>query len=178
MSKLITNPYHASPDPRGLTRVSCRVSAVDHALIERLFLHLNGLQDVILSTLYHDFIQRLRTTFNIPTGCAVPDDNVAWFDDHASIDILRGLLGIADRTGDNTAASAQHDAGGVNRLHQGVQYIEAIGADTPGDAEPRSDSPRCRKEDQDQKERQRVPRNGPIGTTNVEDLMRQVGLID
>jgi len=56
---MATNPYHHIPYPNRKA-INCRVDVADVIYIERLYPMMTGLQDKILSTLFHRFIQHLK----------------------------------------------------------------------------------------------------------------------
>lgn len=151
---MATNPYHHIPYP-DRKAINCRVDVADVIYIERLYPMLTGLQDKILSTLFHRFIQHLKQlelTNNEPIEPAwtVGHPSYVLFDlllERANFtDIADVIQRHADRRTTGTA-SGSDVAPTTDGVRPKVRRAPKLLADPPRHANKRSGSkPRSEKE--------------------------------
>lgn len=139
----IDNPYRGSE----VSGQYVRVGLVDLAYLRSKCTCLTGETDKILSTLFHEFIQSLRTYESIHG----PVDD-AWCTDHATFDLLRKLI-QRPTLGQSLGQSGSRDeSGGVSELRETVRDAEVVRPDTQsGDTEGKR-----RVDDRKEKDRDKV----------------------
>lgn len=129
----LSNPYdHIPRDSRHM--ILTRVDAKDWHFIKRLYPMAVGLQDNILSTLFHRFIQHLR---NLETSDAKLEP--AWYPGDPTYTLLDIVLERCNFR-DVDAAVAAADAAGELR---GLTAGRAAGVDSGGDVAGRTDGVRA-----------------------------------
>lgn len=172
---MLTNPY-----PKNLTRVNlqCRVSSSDQQYLRALTCARTGFSDKILSSLFHGFIQHLRTSGLDPD--TNPSD-IGYTIDHPNYarisELLAGFLRRA--TGFPVGNDATRDDSGTgNRMGQTPQPPEPI-SPNPSRDDPKGISGPGRENEKDQSNSQGlgIGSNGTaVETPIVNEMLRRLGL--
>lgn len=137
-----SNPYGA--DWKNLKVVQGRVNPTDFAFVESLCPFTNGLQDRIISTLYHKFISELRS-INADTIARTgrPIEPALYSGDPAN-DVIANLLDRCNfRTSPPVPETPARDVSrGTDRVHKKVRPAPAVRTDPKGSPRKGSAKPR------------------------------------